>query len=165
MLGHAYSILDCQEVNGEKILKLRNPWGEFEWSGDDWSDKGKKWTPEMRKKLNYQINENDGIFWITLEQFYANFMSCSINSIRPTFYYRSGKINGVQQILVSVPTSSFKEGYLMACHKDHRHEDLPINTPYDGIYSLLGFVYNDKEGKVINKLEERKFLYEREGFV
>lgn len=53
----------------------------------------------------------------------------------------------------------------MACHKDHRHEGLPINTPYDGIYSLLGFVYNDKEGKVVNKLEEKKFLYEREGFV
>lgn len=108
VLGHAYSILDLQEVSGEKILKLRNPWGKFEWKGDDgWGDSGKKWTEEMKKKLNHQINENDGIFWITLEQFYANFISVSINYIRPTFYYRSGTLNAVQQIMVWVPTKDF----------------------------------------------------------
>lgn len=38
---HAYTILDCQEVNvstkkgkkKERILKLGNPWGRYEWKG------------------------------------------------------------------------------------------------------------------------------------
>jgi hypothetical protein len=42
-LGHAYSILDVRIARGEKILKLRNPWGTVEWNGN-WSDKSDKWT-------------------------------------------------------------------------------------------------------------------------
>lgn len=111
----------------------------------------------MKKKLNYQINENDGVFWITLNQFYVNFMSCSINYIRPLFYYRSGTIKGIQQILVSIPAKDINDGYLMVSHKDHRHDGIPINTAYDGIYSLLGFIY--KDGNIVKKFEEKKFLY------
>ena len=45
--GHAYTLLSVQEYDGIRLLKLRNPWGQFEWDGD-WSDKCKKWTQEMR---------------------------------------------------------------------------------------------------------------------
>jgi len=27
---------------------MRNPWGTGEWTGD-WSDKSKKWTPQLKK--------------------------------------------------------------------------------------------------------------------
>lgn len=100
VLGHAYSVLDCQIINGDKVIKLRNPWGEFEWTGN-WSDKDKRWTEELKKKYNYQANENDGIFWLPLEDYFKNFLSTSINFIRPTFYYRSAKLNAVQQFMVS----------------------------------------------------------------
>ena len=50
--GHAYSIISVHEFdcNGEtvQLLKLRNPWGSGEWSGD-WSDKSSLWTPKLRK--------------------------------------------------------------------------------------------------------------------
>lgn len=39
--GHAYSLLSAYEVSFQgqpvKLVKLRNPWGEKEWSGD-WCD-------------------------------------------------------------------------------------------------------------------------------
>ncbi len=41
--GHAYSIISAYEKLGVKLLKLRNPWGNFEWDGD-WSDNSNKWT-------------------------------------------------------------------------------------------------------------------------
>jgi hypothetical protein len=28
--NHAYSVLDARELDGNKILKIRNPWGSFE---------------------------------------------------------------------------------------------------------------------------------------
>jgi len=36
--GHAYTLLSVWTINGdERVVKLRNPWGEKEWQGK-WSD-------------------------------------------------------------------------------------------------------------------------------
>ncbi|ETI28385.1 hypothetical protein G647_00834 [Cladophialophora carrionii CBS 160.54] len=63
--GHAYSIMDAKEVNGERLLKLRNPWGKKEWTGK-WSDGSSEWTPEWMQLLDHKFG-NDGIFWISYE--------------------------------------------------------------------------------------------------
>jgi len=50
--GHAYSILDVFEVDGSKLLQLRNPWGdETEWKGA-WGDKSTEWN-ERRRRIIY----------------------------------------------------------------------------------------------------------------
>jgi calpain-15 len=36
--GHAYSIIKVISCQGHQLLKIRNPWGNFEWQGD-WCDK------------------------------------------------------------------------------------------------------------------------------
>ena len=43
VLGHAYSILDVRVYLGQKLIQLRNPWGETEWKGE-WSDQSDQWT-------------------------------------------------------------------------------------------------------------------------
>jgi hypothetical protein len=68
---HAYGILKVVEYKGNKLLKLRNPWGNFEWRGD-WCDSDKNWTLEMKKELEH-INEDDGTFWMSFKDFYYNF--------------------------------------------------------------------------------------------
>lgn len=45
--GHAYAVVSLYEHNGLRLLKIRNPWGDQEWTGD-WSDKSSKWTPELK---------------------------------------------------------------------------------------------------------------------
>lgn len=50
---------------------MRNPWGKKEWSGD-WSDKSDKWTPELKEKLKV-VDKNDGIFWISSNDFIKEF--------------------------------------------------------------------------------------------
>jgi hypothetical protein len=72
--GHAYSILEVREVDSNRLLKMRNPWGSFEWKGR-WSDGAMEWTPRMRKMLNYAESDegDDGIFWMSYEDFCHKF--------------------------------------------------------------------------------------------
>jgi hypothetical protein len=69
--GHAYSIVEAVEVDGLKMIRLRNPWGEGEWQGD-WSDNSNKWTTRMKNILNYS-NEDDGMFWMDFNDFYDEY--------------------------------------------------------------------------------------------
>mmetsp|Transcript_24040 Transcript_24040/g.23674 ORF Transcript_24040/g.23674 Transcript_24040/m.23674 type:complete len:135 (+) Transcript_24040:633-1037(+) len=57
--GHAYSILDVFEIEGIKLLQLRNPWGDAtEWKGA-WSDNSREWT-ERRKRIIYDRMKQKG---------------------------------------------------------------------------------------------------------
>uniref|UniRef100_A0A0N4Z6I2 Calpain catalytic domain-containing protein n=1 Tax=Parastrongyloides trichosuri TaxID=131310 RepID=A0A0N4Z6I2_PARTI len=65
---HAYAVLDLREIDGVKLLKLKNPWTHYEWKGN-YSDTDKtRWTPSLMKTLCYDPksphNNDDGIFWI-----------------------------------------------------------------------------------------------------
>jgi calpain-15 len=51
--SHAYSILAVVEVDGHRLIKLRNPHGRNEWKGD-WSDGSKKWTPKLKEQLGVE---------------------------------------------------------------------------------------------------------------
>lgn len=53
VVGHAYGLIAATTVTDKSggrvnILKLRNPWGSFEWKGD-WSDTSDCWTSELQK--------------------------------------------------------------------------------------------------------------------
>ena len=61
--GHAYSVMEAREVRGQRLLKVRNPWGETEWSGP-WSDGSEQWTPEWMNLLEHKFGD-DGVFWIS----------------------------------------------------------------------------------------------------
>ena len=69
---HSYGLIDARIVKNKrgkevKLLKLRNPWGSFEWQGD-WGDKSSTWTPELKQQLNV-VDADDGTFWMDFEDF------------------------------------------------------------------------------------------------
>lgn len=70
MEDHAYAVLDFQEVENNRLIKLRNPWGSIDWHGD-WSPSSNKWTEELKQKLDYK--KQDDIFWLSYEDFIENF--------------------------------------------------------------------------------------------
>lgn len=77
--GHAYSLLSGKEVtldNGSKmqLVKVRNPWGTGEWTGD-WSDTSSLWTDSIKKKLGIKSLsfKNDGAFWMDWQDFNKQF--------------------------------------------------------------------------------------------
>ncbi|KAK0728630.1 hypothetical protein B0T26DRAFT_673131 [Lasiosphaeria miniovina] len=60
---HAYSVMRAVEMDGERLLLLKNPWGKGEWKGP-WSDGSKEWTSEWLQKLGHRFGD-DGAFWIS----------------------------------------------------------------------------------------------------
>ena len=81
---HMYSILDARELGlipgfdigggllGQtKLVKMRNPWGKYEWKGA-WSDTSKEWdeNPIVKARLRPNLGEgaDDGTFWMPFDQ-------------------------------------------------------------------------------------------------
>ncbi|KAK2001573.1 calpain family cysteine protease [Colletotrichum falcatum] len=60
---HAYSVMKAVDMDGHRLVLLRNPWGKGEWKGA-WSDGSKEWTPEWLQKLQHTFGD-DGAFWIS----------------------------------------------------------------------------------------------------
>ncbi|KAI9805931.1 MAG: hypothetical protein M1825_000545 [Sarcosagium campestre] len=71
--GHAYSIMKTDVVDGERLLLLRNPWGDTEWNGP-WSDGSKEWTPERMLRLGHRFGD-DGAFWMSYKDLLRKFQA------------------------------------------------------------------------------------------
>ncbi|XP_067948715.1 calpain-15-like isoform X2 [Watersipora subatra] len=81
--NHAYSILDVRLVHGEKLLRLRNTWGRFAWTGN-WSEHSSCWRvvpPDMRAKLSTKGSQ-EGLFWISLDDWMKYFSAVHICFVR-----------------------------------------------------------------------------------
>jgi hypothetical protein len=74
--GHAYAILKCIDFRGKKFLKIRNPWGESEWTGR-WSDGSREWEGQWLdalKALSHTFGD-DGVFIMEYSDFLDHFES------------------------------------------------------------------------------------------
>ncbi|KAH1250922.1 Calpain-type cysteine protease DEK1 [Glycine max] len=82
--GHAYSILQVRDVDGHKLVQIRNPWAnEVEWNGP-WSDSSPEWTDRIKHKLKHVPQSKDGIFWMSWQDFQIHFRSIYICRIYPS---------------------------------------------------------------------------------
>ena len=69
---------------------MRNPWGSHEWNGD-WSDKSPLWTDKLKAELGYK-DEDDGIFWMDINDFLACFAQFHICKYVDKYEFKSIKI-------------------------------------------------------------------------
>ncbi|KAI6658518.1 hypothetical protein LOD99_15318 [Oopsacas minuta] len=76
---HAYSVLSVCDMEGNRLLCLRDPNGTTRWKGD-WSNKSPKWTKEMRKHLI--PGGQEGIFWISLDDICNYFTSIDVCKVK-----------------------------------------------------------------------------------
>lgn len=90
---HSYALLEVRTVTtesgDENLVKLRNPWGNKEWTGD-WSDSSPKWTPALRRELKVS-ERNDGTFWMSFTDFSHFFSFITVCRINDAFEYRWAK--------------------------------------------------------------------------
>uniref|UniRef100_A0A8C1NNU9 Calpain-1 catalytic subunit n=1 Tax=Cyprinus carpio TaxID=7962 RepID=A0A8C1NNU9_CYPCA len=80
--GHAYSVTGVEEVvyrgNMTKLVRIRNPWGEVEWTGA-WSDDSREWENVDRSvRGRLQNRSEDGEFWMSFSDFLREFTRLEI---------------------------------------------------------------------------------------
>uniref|UniRef100_A0A4W5RM83 Calpain-1 catalytic subunit n=1 Tax=Hucho hucho TaxID=62062 RepID=A0A4W5RM83_9TELE len=80
--GHAYSLTGVEEVvyrgNMTKLVRIRNPWGEIEWTGA-WSDNSREWEGVDRSvRGRLQNCSEDGEFWMSFSDFLLEFTRLEI---------------------------------------------------------------------------------------
>lgn len=85
ILDHFYSIIGYaeDETDGLRLVQVRNPMGTVEWKGA-WSDDAAEWKahPSMAKRC-LAVDEDDGGFWISIEDFAARFGALKCNALLP----------------------------------------------------------------------------------
>lgn len=86
--AHAYSVTKTTEVYHKgskvKLVRVLNPWGEQEWNGN-WSDSSPLWKQVSREDQAKCEKDNNGEFWIELEDFCHNFSCLTICCENPNF--------------------------------------------------------------------------------
>lgn len=83
---HAYSLISVHSMHTEQLLKIWNPWGYGEWTGK-FSDKdSENWTEELKAHVGFE-DKNDGIFFISIEDYLREYHSTTICFIDETKIY------------------------------------------------------------------------------
>jgi hypothetical protein len=76
---HAYGILNVKKliVKGKtlRLLRIRNPWGQFVWTGD-YADGSKLWSKELKELVDFRTAP--GEFWMTWEDFQKFFHDVTV---------------------------------------------------------------------------------------
>ncbi|XP_024123024.1 calpain-1 catalytic subunit [Oryzias melastigma] len=85
--GHAYSVTNLRQVEfrgrQERLIRIRNPWGEVEWSGA-WSDSSMEWNHVDSEEKDELLNKmEDGEFWMSFQEFLLQFSRLEICNLTP----------------------------------------------------------------------------------
>ena len=144
--GHAYTVLGVMEIDTgkgiEKVVRLRNPYGNGEFNGD-WSDYSKKWTPELKKKYNI-VQKDDGSFYMGYDDFLTYYITLGICKLHPGFKttsLRMKKTTETQVTKITVPKGEVL-AYLQLYQKNPRVR-LKDGTYQKLVYSFLILVDQD----------------------
>jgi calpain-15 len=131
--GHAYSIIQVKENEGNQLLNMRNPWGTFEWEGD-WADSDKAhWTASMVAALN-PVFGDDGTFWMSFADFARHFKTLNVckvsdwEEVRVKGEFRSG---GASRYFYELSVTDARQRVVVGLHQeDDRIQGVGLRKPY-----------------------------------
>lgn len=88
---HAYSVIGVFDLPEGRLVKLRNPWGHQEWTGD-WADASDKWTDALKTRLNHK-QQDDGVFFMSFTDYTNYYRSTTVCKLHDGFHTQSFKVN------------------------------------------------------------------------
>ena len=138
--GHAYTVLGVLEIDTgkevEKVVHLRNPYGNGEFNGD-WSDYSSKWTPELKKKYNLVIKD-DGDFYMAFDDFLKYYITLGVCKLHPGYKTTTLKIKNPTQCQITKVTVDKGEvhSFLQLYQKNPR-VPLKDGTKHKLVYNFL----------------------------
>ena len=153
--NHAYTVINTailRKSNGSeiKLLKMMNIWGTNEWVGD-WSDTSSKWTQEFKKEVGLEPKE-DGIFWMSYEDYLQFYTTTHICKANPDFEYnvtkfKSSKANNEPLNLSKVVVRQPGSGYFLVNQKNTRIYRNLKDPEYENPFcNMVVFRDDDKNG-------------------
>ena len=153
--NHAYTVINSavlKKSNGAeiKLLKMKNIWGTNEWVGD-WSDNSSKWTQEFKKEVGLEPKQ-DGIFWISYEDYLQFYTTTHICKLHPNYDYttqkiKSSKANNEPLNLTKVVVKQPGHGYFIVNQKNTRIYRNLKDPEYENPYcNMVVFKDDNKNG-------------------
>ena len=140
--GHAYTVIAAYQLGQYRVLKIRNPWGKFEWKGD-FSDGSPLWTDEYKKTVGYS-NADDGVFCMTVTDFMKHMDYYTVSYYKDNYFRCHLEIEShrrhAEYFEFEVSESSMMN--IEIVQKDKRH--FGDNSGYD--YSPVEIMLLKKEG-------------------
>ena len=143
--GHAYSLLRAKEVLDHgvrtRLVELRNPWGEGEWSGE-WSDNSDKWTTQLKEecKVINKTETEDGKFWMNMKDFLIYFEIVNICKIHKNFVdvqLNLNKTHTIQSLVSSLVVEEDSLCYIQMHQKYQRFILKDGTYPKQSIINLM----------------------------
>ena len=167
---HCYTVVKIKIIEpkkGEKVklVQLRNPYGEKEYTGD-WGKHSKKWTKELKDKYNYyeEIEKYDGMFYMSFDDFYKCFEILDICKIEKDYQTSYCKIKKNQAKKCQFLEFEIDEDYLRTYIQLYKKNLRIIRKEnfhhlYNGDNNVMGFIILAKVEDKKNGNGEKKFKY------
>eukprot|EP00904_Undaria_pinnatifida_P013645 jgi/Undpi1/9410/HiC_scaffold_27.g11867.m1 len=90
--SHAYAVLDAKEVNGTRLLQVKNPWSRKRWTGPYSVEDTLRWTPALKQAVKYDLEtaqlKDNGVFWIDFASIVQYFRNVFMNWNPALFSHR-----------------------------------------------------------------------------
>jgi len=114
-------------------VKLRNPWGSGEWIGD-WSDNSDLWTDELKDQVSFDGGHDDGIFWMSYEDFDEIFGQWSVNKY----------LDDAKFCFTTIKSKYKTEDHFRERYLDNEYHLLKIETFTPGMYTFAISQYGER---------------------
>lgn len=172
--GHAYSLLRIEEIivgdegDGvtQKIVKIRNPWAQTEWTGA-WGDGTAEWedvSDEEKERIKYE-DKDDGGFWMSFKDWideFEMFTICMLPRLDPDdedvvnedeARARDRRVIGVFEPGVNAPVDMEEMQSSFMDPTRHVQVELVVDKLYKNDYRLIWIQF-----LLDCRLKEKRFL-------